>query len=203
MNINDKGLRNKINIDPSAKIDASTYISFTGNDNTFTIGMGCILEGAEFYFQGNGHTAILGNNVEMHKGCMAFENDDNIFQVGDRTKIFGGYQIAVGEPKRKIIIGSDCLCSWSVRMRTTDSHSIWDLTTNQRINKGKSIIIGDRVWMGEAIQILKGTCIQNDSVVGTGSIVTGKTFPPNSIIAGNPAKVVKSNIYWKVLREDD
>lgn len=39
-------------------------------------------------------------------------------------------------------------------------------------------------------------------MIGAGSIVTGKTFPAQSVIAGNPAKVVKSGIYWKEARED-
>lgn len=202
MKIVDRGLNNRLDIDSTAKIDESVSIYFTGNDNSLTIGKNSILSGVDFHFQGSRHTAVIGSRVEMYRGEMAFENDDCFFQVGDASQIHRGFQIAVAEPRRKVLIGAGCLFSWSVRMRTTDSHSIWDLKTNERINRGRDIILGDNVWVGEAVQILKGSHIQHDSVVGAGSVVTGKTFPPNVVIAGNPAKVVKSGIYWKILRED-
>ena len=202
MKLEDKGLRNVLDIDETSKLNVNPVILFDGDDNTFTIGKNCSIEGVHFYFKGNGHTLILKDRVGLHGGAIIFENDGNLCQIGSGTNIYAGFQIAISEPKRKVIIGNNCLFSWSVRMRTTDSHSIWDLTTKERINRGKDIIIDDRVWLGEALQILKGAHIQSDSVVGTGAVVTGKTFPPNSIIAGNPAKVIKSNIYWKVARED-
>ena len=44
--------------------------------------------------------------------------------------------------------------------------------------------------------ILKGTTVQDNSIVGTGSILTGKTYDSNSIIAGVPAKIVKQHVSW-------
>jgi acetyltransferase-like isoleucine patch superfamily enzyme len=50
--------------------------------------------------------------------------------------------------------------------------------------------IGDRVWIGANVTILKGVTIGNDAVVGAGSVVT-KDIPAKAIAVGNPAKVIK------------
>lgn len=52
------------------------------------------------------------------------------------------------------------------------------------------IIIGDNVWLGRCSMILKGVTIGEGSIVAAGAVVT-KSVPPYSIVAGNPAKVVK------------
>ncbi|WP_279158935.1 acyltransferase [Muribaculum intestinale] len=48
----------------------------------------------------------------------------------------------------------------------------------------------DNVWIGERATILKGVSIGHGSIIACDSVVT-KAIPPNSIAAGNPAKVVK------------
>lgn len=50
--------------------------------------------------------------------------------------------------------------------------------------------IGDRVWIGANVTILKGVTIGDDAVVGAGSVVT-KDIPEKAIAVGNPAKVIK------------
>lgn len=54
----------------------------------------------------------------------------------------------------------------------------------------KPIIIEDNVWIGEHSTILKGVTIGEGSIVACHSVVT-KDVPPYSMVAGNPARVVK------------
>lgn len=54
----------------------------------------------------------------------------------------------------------------------------------------KPIIIEDNVWIGERCAILKGVRIGKGAIVGCNSVVT-HDVPEYSIVAGNPAKVVK------------
>ncbi len=56
------------------------------------------------------------------------------------------------------------------------------------------IIIGDNVFIGDNCTILPNTIIGNNCIVGAGSVVRGR-FPDNSVIIGNPAKLVmKMNV---------
>jgi maltose O-acetyltransferase len=55
----------------------------------------------------------------------------------------------------------------------------------------EKIIIGNRVWCGTRVTILAGVRIGNDVVVGAGSVVN-KSIPDNVIVAGVPARVIRS-----------
>lgn len=57
-------------------------------------------------------------------------------------------------------------------------------------SKGE-IIIEDNVWIGEHVSILGGVTIGKNSIIGSNSVVT-KSCPPNSVLAGSPAKLIKS-----------
>lgn len=61
------------------------------------------------------------------------------------------------------------------------------------------IIIGNNCWIGENSRICKGVTIGNGSIVAANAVVT-KSVPPNCIVAGNPAKIVKSDIDKSVPR---
>ncbi|WP_299266795.1 acyltransferase [uncultured Psychrosphaera sp.] len=55
------------------------------------------------------------------------------------------------------------------------------------------VIIRNNVWIGHGAIILDGVTLSEGSIVGAGSIVT-KSFPPFSIIAGNPAKLIRNRL---------
>lgn len=59
-------------------------------------------------------------------------------------------------------------------------------------SKGK-VVIEDNVWIGEGVCIMPDVCIGKNTIIGANSVVT-KSFPPNSVIAGNPAKLIKMGI---------
>jgi acetyltransferase-like isoleucine patch superfamily enzyme len=49
--------------------------------------------------------------------------------------------------------------------------------------------IGDRVWLGSNCVVLDGADIGDDVIVSAGSVVSGR-IPPNTVVLGNPAKVI-------------
>jgi acetyltransferase-like isoleucine patch superfamily enzyme len=117
---------------------------------------------------------VCGNNCEIViRGISVCGSGFSLFAVDNTTFDMGGDQVFVGyshfymhEPSA-IKIGGGCLWS-SVDMMTSDCHSILDLATQERINHAKDIIVGDRVWFGMNVTVLKGAEIGSDTVVAAG-----------------------------------
>lgn len=95
-----------------------------------------------------------------------------------------------------IEIGDNCMFSKEICFYPTDGHAIFDVDNNKVVNKGNIIKIGNHVWIGRRVSILKGANIAENCVVGLGSVVTKKFEQKNSIIAGYPAKIIKEGINW-------
>lgn len=83
---------------------------------------------------------------------------------------------------------------------TTDSHSIIDMATGQRVNPSKDVVINSHVWVGHGVSIGKGVTLAEDMVVGACSYVAKSIDEPHSIVAGVPAKVVRRNFTWNINR---
>ena len=89
----------------------------------------------------------------------------------------------------EVTIGSHSLLGPNIGLYAAN-HST-DAT--ERINGGcygKPIHIGKNVWLGGDVKVLPGVSIGNNTIIGTGSIVT-KNIPANVIAAGNPCKVIR------------
>ena len=63
-------------------------------------------------------------------------------------------------------------------------------------SNAEPITIGDQVWIGANVIVLKGVEIGAHSIVAAGSVVT-RSFPPGSLIGGNPARLIRSGVNWK------
>lgn len=121
------------------------------------------------------------------------DNENGEITIGKNTSV--GKLLLVSLEPYKITIGENCMISYDTEIRNTDSHMIYSLETKKRINYGKEVKIGNNVWIGARVMILKGAEIGNDSIIAAGSIVN-KSINPNTIVAGIPAKEVKNKIYW-------
>lgn len=211
---------NVIDIHPSASI-ASMTIEMQGKNNRILIGAGSLLGNMTIRIQGNDNTLIVGSdsrvvcnvtvNGHRHRisvgdscvlqsGAFWFEDNDCLLDIGSRTTIIGA-DFSVTEDASRIVIGSDCLFAYGIDFRTGDSHAIFDLGTGKRINPAQNIVVGNHVWIGAFVKMLKGVTVGNHSVIGIGSVVT-RNVPAHCIVAGSPAKVVRENIVWTHQRTD-
>ena len=170
----------------------NVYLDIIGNDNQITFLEGSELNLKEIRIRGNHNRLTIGKDCRI-RGEFVLEGGNSIVTVGDDTTVEKAY-FSAGESKT-ISVGKDCMFSYEVSIQTSDAHSIIDLETGNRINLAKDITIKDHVWIAPNVSILKGVTIGEGSVIGIGSVVT-KTIPKNTIAAGNPAKVIKSNINW-------
>jgi acetyltransferase-like isoleucine patch superfamily enzyme len=86
-------------------------------------------------------------------------------------------------------IGDDVMIGPNVNIITT-GHPVEPSRRRAGII-AKPIVIGRNVWIGAGATIIGGVTVGENSVVGAGSVVT-KDVPPNTLVGGNPAKVIRS-----------
>lgn len=185
------------NISKSKKTVLFVKWDIDGNNNSIEFG-DCYLKNVIIRIRGNNNRICIANGVCIYGGVLWIEDEGNSIIIEENTSIQNAH-IAVTENHRKLIIGKNCMFAEDVIIRTGDSHPIIDLDTNTIINRGKDVIIEDHVWVGSRSQILKGAILKENSIVGAGSIVT-KLVEANTIVAGNPAKVIKQKINWQSQR---
>lgn len=189
-------------------------MNLIGIENNHVIGVPIEAGENKVQFKGVGNKLIFGKNTQIENVRIAFEGSDSIiefygfnrlrgaFIVGDKCKISVGRNTIFNKPCRlhaaeytNIDIGAECYFE-DVRFRTSDSHSIIDISIDQRVNFARGIIVGDRVWIDEGVCVYKGGDIGEGSVVDVGSVVV-RSVPANCLAAGTPAKVMKTNVTWK------
>lgn len=187
-----RGKGNKLDINRSLLLRSRILIS--GNNNTIIVGDRSILYRSKITICGNNNRIEIGDSVSCKVGDFSFEDDNGSISIGSNTTISGHTHLACIEGK-SIRIGKDCLFSSDIIFRVGDSHSILNMD-GKRINPSKDISVGDHVWISYNTTLTKGAEVANDSIVGTGAIVTKKFSQPNVIIAGVPAEIIKKNINW-------
>ncbi len=130
--------------------------------------------------------ASCGQGVFIQEG-VRFLNIHKI-SVGDRVGLGNGsFLQGAGE----IILGDNVLLGPDVKIWSTN-HVIADVD-RPILDQGweyKKVIIGEGCWLGANVIILPGVELPEGCVVSAGAVVGIKKFPPYSIIAGNPARVV-------------
>jgi len=168
-------------------------IKISGNNNILYIGKNSLLRDSNIFIKGNNNIIYIGDDCVVNNTSIILDNEGSEIRIGNKTSI-AKVQIVSLEPY-KIEIGENCMLSYDIEIRNTDSHKIYDKNTNERINEGSSINIGNHVWLGMRAVILKGVNIGHNSIVAAGSIVT-KDVKANTIVSGNPAKQIKENVYW-------
>jgi len=175
------------------------HIQINGMDNRIVIEDLARLQNCMIYIQGNGNQIHIGKSVSLNYAELWIEDNDNCLQIGDGSSADGKTQapvhMAVIEGT-SITLGKDCMLSSGIEIRTGDSHSIVN-NEGERINPSKGIVVGNHVWIGTRSMLLKGSRIADDCIVGAGSIVTGAFDEGRCALAGNPAKVLRKDVFWK------
>ena len=172
----------------------SSRIQFSGEGNSVVIEKGSLLLNSLIRISGNNNLVVLREKSYVSGAELWVENNNCELIIGERTFVGHHSHLACTEDGSKLQVGCDGMISSYVQVRTGDSHSIIDIDGN-RINKAKSVLIGDHCWLGEGSKVLKGVTLEGNDIVSTGAIVT-KSFGPNALIGGVPATTIKENVNW-------
>ena len=190
-----RGKGNKKNI---KGVKVSTCIQITGNNNLVILEKNGLLRNSLIKISGNNNIVKICKEAFVSGAELWVEDNNCRMEIGENTIVAHHSHLACTEDGSNLIVGSDGLVSSYVQIRTGDSHSILDMN-GIRINKAKSVYIGNRVWIGEGARILKGVTLEGNDIISTGAIVTS-SFGKNVIIGGTPAKILKENITWEYKR---
>ena len=137
----------------------------------------------------NNGTLILGSNV----ACNMFNNlkikiaDDALVKIGNNTAFINGCKI-LADKQSVITIGNDCLFSTNTLISCSTAISAANGTSN-------TVFVADHIWSGWGTTLIQGCNLGCCCIVGAKSLIDNK-FPPNSLIAGDPAKIIRSNVTW-------
>lgn len=164
----------------------------------------------------------VGKGVSIHYPCLIQGGGQKNISIGDNTcfqghnvlgcwvKYFGqsfspsitiGLECNIGEYTQitainKIVIGDGLLTGRFVYIGD-NAHgglSVEEASippVKRRLTSKGEIVIGNNVWIGDKVTVLGGVTIGDNVIVGANSVVT-KNIPSNCIVAGAPAKILKS-----------
>ena len=135
------------------------------------------------------------------KGKCAIGHNSSV-SIGKNSYLeFGDNFVALTTVKfacyKKIIFGNNCRIAWDTIILDTDFHETIELATNKRSIPSKPILIGHNNWIGIRSLVLKGTQTPDYCIAGAKSLLNKdySNLPNYSLIAGNPAKLIKKGIY--------
>jgi acetyltransferase-like isoleucine patch superfamily enzyme len=157
----------KISIGDNVVVDDNCVLDAKGTDNK-----GIVI--------GNG--VFIGRNTILYCKNGDIELDDNV-NIGFNSQIFSASSVKLG---KNVLIAAYCYLIGGGHDFTQT-----DIPVLNQGRSSKGILIKDNVWLGAGVKVLDGVVIERDSIVGTGAVVI-KDVPPFMIVAGVPAKPIKS-----------
>lgn len=141
--------------------------------------------------------------ITLHGGCFGYRlapliGDGRVLiQAREKTaQIEIGHAAALSNniaviARVSITIGNNFLCGDGVRIMDSDFHELSPELRRTGAGKSERVVIGDNVWLGAGVIVLKGVSIGVNSIIAPGSVVTSP-IPENVIAGGVPARVIKT-----------
>lgn len=200
-------MANKISI--GMQNQKKVYLNITGDNNTVIVKDFSESSMGDLFISLNGNNCSVVIDDKVYIGeklniCVGqihpnFGMVENVHVYIGKDTTFESTSIMTYNSNSSIEIGERCMFSYGITLYNTDGHPIFDAASGNIINSVRKLQIGNHVWIGANVTILKNTVINDDCIVGMGSVVNSHyASVPNSksIITGNPAKIIKSNVVW-------
>lgn len=143
----------------------------------------------------------LGNNVKLNSRFLGnlsgMTNPTVIHCIEDGFLIINdnsGCSSTIFSSRSGITIGENVNIGSNVKIFDHDFHPVDYLQRRKFRGKLRSspVVIGNDVFIGTNAIILKGVHVGDRSIIGAGAVVALSDIPPDSLVAGNPAKVIRT-----------
>ena len=175
------GRHDKLFISKSSKLTVKGRLTFSANS-----------------YHGNGRNSVIRMDNGSHMQC----EGKFTFMYGADIILFEGAELSLGDNSfinsdckirchERISIGKDCAISHDFTVMDSDAHEL------NGVRDKLPVSIGDHVWIGTRVTILKGVQVGDGAVIAAGSLVISDV-PPRSLVGGVPAKVIKKEVEWGI-----
>lgn len=174
-----------------ARLACLTYA--TARDNHVSIGRNVRVGRLRIMMRGKRNRLEIGDDCRL-QGFISIDGDGTTVKLGNG---FDAKGVKIVAWHGDLTVGDGCLLADGIEIRSGDIHRIFDAETDEILNPPGHVRIGDRVWIGAYVSVLKGAAIADDSLVGTRSVVTRAFEEPGVALAGAPARIVRRGIRWE------
>lgn len=132
--------------------------------------------------------AEMGSGTSLNQGV--YRIGTGVISIGENTWIGlrCGFIVPAGSA---IVVGARCDFAPEV-MFVVGSHEIGSGFRRAGVGKADPIRIGEGCWIGARATILGGANLGRGTIVGAGSVVLPGNYPPDVLIAGTPAHVIRT-----------
>ena len=143
---------------------------------------------------------ISGDNIRIGHSFTAIGEPHHRVEIGVWGRAFGEGSVTIGDAclmspgsrisaSDSVTLGDSVMLANGAYITDSDWHGLYDrIDRDERVTP---VCLEDNVWVGDHAKVLKGVTVGENSVVAAGAIVT-RDVPANVIVAGNPARIVKS-----------
>lgn len=175
--------------------------------------------GLTIRLSGTGNIIILNEPIFFRESLINISSSNNIVEIKPTKRLVmlslcitdgnhqsliidedfscGRTQMLMHEEYSPIRIGKGCMFSADIVLMNSDSHCVSTQGSDSKCqNIARGIYIGDKVWVGRGAAIFKNASLSNGSILGAYSVLARSYKEENVALAGNPAKIVKTNISW-------
>ena len=135
-------------------------------------------------------TLDIKGSYSIGRGCRINIGDKGVMKIGKGGYINCNSTFII---MHQLTIGENCIISWDCQFLDEDFHSVSYEGKKESTN---AITLGDNVWVGCGAKIYKGASVASGCIVAADSVVRGRFTKENTIISGNPARVIKENVSW-------
>lgn len=135
---------------------------------------------------------VFEGMAQFHAGVRLWLDDNAQVKFGDGFSANRNFTLYYND---RIGFGKNCMLGWNIQIIDGNAHKVIDKGMEKDANC--TIVIGDHVWVGAEVKICRSVSIGSNSIVAYGSTITGGDFPPQSMIGGYPAKIIKGGVNWR------
>ena len=185
---------------------------FVDSKSCIKLGNNVTISNCNIYIKGD---VTIGNNTTLKDGIYTIDNGiltighhcklkakrfwvrfGGIINIGDYTNVNDGSEVRCDE---SVHIGSYSRISYNVTIWDTNTHNMYTAEKRRELiekywpyfgkeierPKTKPIYIGDDCWIGENATIFKGTTLNNEVIVGYGTMLTGQSIDTGKKVVNN------------------